>query len=79
MNNLLLAATLTIGLISCSKECESVNPICKETPPTQELCLAYFERWFYNEQTNNCEKISYSGCSIKGFETKIECQECGCN
>ena len=79
MKNILLAVIVTTSLISCTKECETTNPVCLETPPTSELCLAHFERWFYNDQTNTCEKISYSGCSVKGFETKEECKECDCN
>ena len=79
MKNFLLAVTFIVGLSSCTKECETINPVCKETPATDELCLAVFERWFYNEKTNNCEQLSYSGCSEYGFETKIECEECDCN
>ena len=75
----IIIVTVTTGLFSCTKECESTNPICKESPPTTEICLAVFERWFYNEETNSCEQKSYSGCSEYGFETKVECEECECN
>lgn len=65
---------------SCDKgnECENVNPVCSETPATDEICAAYFTRWFYNEETNSCEQIGYSGCEAYGFETKEECENCGC-
>ncbi len=79
MKNFLLAITLTLGLSSCSKECETTNPVCNESAPTAEICLAVFQRWFYNEETNSCEQITYSGCSEYGFETKAACQECECN
>lgn len=73
---------IAIALFSACKEdeCESIdNPICNETPPTNEECLAYFNPWFYNGETNTCEQISYSGCSAKGFETKAACETCKCN
>ena len=63
---------------SCKKECEINNPVCLETPPTDEVCQAYFERWFYNKGSDKCEMIGYSGCSQKGFESQGECENCGC-
>lgn len=68
----------TLGLISCSKDCEPKFATCSESPPTDEACQAYFNRWFYNKDKNNCEQIGYSGCSQKGFATKQECEECKC-
>ena len=62
----------------CSKDCEPVNTTCTERPPKDELCQAYFTRWFYNEDTNQCEEIGYSGCSQQGFETQKVCEECLC-
>jgi hypothetical protein len=69
---------LIIGLTSCSKECESQDTTCSETPPTNEICQAYFNRWFYDKENNKCEQIGYSGCSQKGFSTEQECEECKC-
>jgi len=69
---------LTLGLSNCSKDCESKIATCSETPPTDEFCTAYFERWFYNKGKNKCEQIGYSGCSQKGFATQQECEECKC-
>jgi hypothetical protein len=67
-------------LISCSKDCAPSNSsICAETAPTNEMCLAYFQRWFYNPESNQCEQISYSGCSQRGFATENECNECICH
>jgi len=73
--SLIVGATLTI---SCTKDCEPVMATCLERPPTNELCDAYFNRWFYNQEENNCEQIGYSGCSQKGFASKQECEECLC-
>ena len=69
---------LTVGLTSCSKDCEPNLATCNETPPTNELCQAAFNRWFFNKEKNKCEQIGYSGCSQKGFATQQECEECKC-
>lgn len=80
-NNYLSATLLFVALMftNCSEECETTIATCKEKPPTNELCLAYFERWFYNADQNECEPIGYSGCSQWGFETEAECEACRCN
>lgn len=73
-------AVLGIAMIlfaSCKKsECVAVDERCNDTPPTQEMCTAHFERWFYNASTNTCVLVPYSGCSVKGFETEAECNSC---
>ena len=66
--------------VSCTKDCEpNTNELCKISPPTNEVCQAYFESWFYSKTRNTCEKIGYSGCSAKGFTTKSDCEICICN
>lgn len=70
---------IVLSLSNCKKECEPKAATCSEAPPTNELCLAYFSRWFYNSNTNKCELVGYSGCSQKGFETEQECEACLCN
>ncbi|MGK7390259.1 MAG: BPTI/Kunitz-type proteinase inhibitor domain-containing protein [Candidatus Cyclobacteriaceae bacterium M2_1C_046] len=57
----------------------NITSICNETPPTDEICTAYFTMWFYDKTTSACNQIGYSGCSKKGFETKKECESCKCN
>lgn len=79
MKSLLITIAFLTSMSACTKKCENLNPRCSEKEPTTELCLAVFERWFYNEKTNKCEQISYSGCSKLGFETKVECEECECH
>lgn len=79
---LLYLSFLLIALLllsACSKDCESDNAVCSHTPPTDELCSAAFQRWFYNADENTCEQIAYSGCSVWGFETLEACQECDCD
>jgi len=67
--------------VSCNKDNDSVNddPTCNETVPTDELCQAFFERWFYNSSTTTCEKIGYSGCGEYGFANKEDCESCECD
>jgi hypothetical protein len=72
---LLLFALL---LIQCTKDCDFKLATCAEVPPSNELCQAFFNRWFYNSETNSCERIAYSGCSSKGFDTIEDCEACLC-
>ncbi len=66
-------------LISCKdNECESNDPICSEIAPTNEVCAAFFERWFFDSSSSTCEKIGYSGCEEYGFATEAECLSCQC-
>ncbi len=58
--------------------CPSPQGICAEKLPQGETCTVYFERWFFDEESNKCIKISYSGCSSKGFETQQACEACKC-
>jgi hypothetical protein len=75
----IVISTIVFIIISCSKDCEPKLDTCNETPPTDELCQAAFQRWFFNKEENKCEQIGYSGCSQKGFETLEECEQCECN
>jgi hypothetical protein len=76
----LIIVALAIVAFSCDKTCKitSTDARCKETVPTNEMCQAYFQRWFFNAATNECELKAYSGCSEKGFATQGECETCGC-
>ena len=73
-----IVSVLIVVLISCSKDCAPKLATCSEIPPTNELCQAYFKRWFYDKNKNKCEQSGYSGCSQKGFATQQECEECKC-
>jgi hypothetical protein len=74
-----LFLVVALGLTNCSKDCETKIATCNETPPTDELCDAFFNRWFYDKEKNSCEQIAYSGCSQKGFATERECEACKCD
>ncbi|RQO32173.1 hypothetical protein DBR32_00735 [Taibaiella sp. KBW10] len=75
---LIILACVLIGLSACSKKCATEGAACEDTVPTNELCKAYFQRWFYNPQTNSCELKGYSGCSAKGFASEAACSTCAC-
>lgn len=79
-NQLFIIFLLLIFSLSCekNKDCGNNDAACTETPPTDEICTASFLRWFYNEESNSCEQIGYSGCEAYGFETKDECEDCLC-
>ena len=64
--------------ISCKEVCDNQVAACQDSPVVNGGCQAYFETWFFNENTNDCAEFGYSGCSAKGFETLEECQECQC-
>jgi len=81
MRKLSLYLLLTAALFSnaCQKNCDNKPTTCSERPPTNEACLAYFQRWFYNAGNNTCELISYSGCGQYGSATQADCEACLCD
>lgn len=79
MKKLILVTSLGILSYSCSEKCDPILDACSHIAPTDEACLAVFERWFYNSESNECEKIVYSGCSQWGFESEVACQDCLCD
>lgn len=72
---------LSFGFLNaaCKKACDNKPAPCSERPPNNEACAAYFERWFYNAGTNQCELLAYSGCGAYGFATEADCQACLCD
>jgi hypothetical protein len=69
-----------LAFLSACKDDDCVQENkCSDKPPTDELCLAAFQTWFYNPETSECEQKSYSGCNSYGFETEEECKKCDCN
>ncbi len=75
----LLIIIASLFVLGCSKTCDNQEkPGCQDTPPTDELCLAYFTRWFYNSDSNSCEEIGYGGCNEWGFDNRQECEACRC-
>mgnify|MGYP000740085021 CR=1 FL=1 len=76
-----IIARCTFALFGCNNSNGEKAPAyatCSEKPDTGITCQAYFTTWFYDETTGKCEKIGYSGCEPKGFETEEECKECDC-
>lgn len=80
MNKTYLLSAIALAALlfaSCGEDCENLNnPSCEDAVPTDELCEAYFERWFYDTETQSCVEIGYSGCNEYGFATQAECEEC---
>jgi hypothetical protein len=79
MKQIVVLICILLSFVSCKKDCETKNVTCEETVPVNEACLAFFTRWFYDEASNSCKQIGYSGCSQKGFVTQQECEICLCN
>ena len=77
---MIFCLTFSLFFVACNKECQVDNPpaACSDIASTDEHCLAYFERWFYDSSKNTCKKIGYSGCNQVGFATELECQSCVC-
>jgi hypothetical protein len=78
MVRMILFIVMIIIITSCT-ECEPADAVCNQTAPANELCAAYFQRWFYDKKKNVCIQIGYSGCSQYGFATKPDCEVCRCD
>ena len=78
--NIVIGIILGSFLFSCNKNCPNIeNETCQDQPPSSEVtCLASFETWFYNEDSNKCELKGYSGCHALGFATEQVCHSCKC-
>ncbi|NNE28459.1 MAG: hypothetical protein HKN16_02405 [Saprospiraceae bacterium] len=77
---ILLSFCCFVFFPACDKDCDvNPDPVCLETPPTNEACLAFFTSWFYDQDNDECYEEGYSGCSQRGFATLEECQNCLCN
>ncbi|KAL5008286.1 hypothetical protein ScPMuIL_013867 [Solemya velum] len=65
------------------EECESTcsrQKVCVAAPPVEVVCLAYFPRWRYNEQSSACEEFVYGGCggNANNFISEEACnRKCG--
>lgn len=78
-SKILFGFLVALVMLACNKpKCDHQPNTCADRVPQDELCQAYFTRWFYDDSSNKCEEIGYSGCSQKGFATKAECEECKC-
>lgn len=65
---------------SCEKDCDaSKATVCEERVPANETCKTKFKRWFYDEGSNTCQIVEYTGCSQRGYATEGECQICVCD
>jgi len=60
------------SLEECQGHCENVCDL----PKIDSVCRAYFPKWFFNKETNNCADFIYGGCNGNGnnFESKEKCE-----
>jgi len=80
MKNLIVLAIMISVFVACGDNCEDTAPVaCSDIVPMDEACQAFFTRWFYDAETESCERIGYSGCNQVGFETESACKACACN
>jgi hypothetical protein len=73
-----LSTLAIMAIVGCSEDCPEAVGACQHIPPTDEACLAYFRRWFFDVESNGCTQTGYSGCNVYGFATEAECTECAC-
>ena len=74
-------AIFSFAISACQDEpCKDAPSFakCSERPDTGAVCQAYFQTWFYNQNTGKSSLVGYSGCEPKGFETKEESEKCAC-
>ena len=47
-----------------------------EAPPETGLCKAYFRRWYYDAESNECKTFIYGGCGGNGnnYRNKEDCE-----
>lgn len=70
---LLTAASL---VLSCG---DKKPEACNLTPDAGD-CLAAIPRYYYNQQTGQCEMFIWGGCGgVVPFETLQECEACECH
>lgn len=55
--------------------CECAENVC-DLPKEGGYCRASFPRWYYNSETEQCEKFTFGGCGGNGnnFHSKAQCQ-----
>ncbi len=79
---LLLPVVILLSLVSCEKSSTTTeNRNCKacELMPEVGPCNAAFVRYFYNQETKECDSFIWGGCSgVVPFESLDECKLC-CN
>jgi len=80
MKRYLFIGVLMLTFSSCKRECmKNQEAACLEQAPDGTTCMAYWESWVYNPETDNCEFKGYSGCSPIGFDTEAACEDCECH
>jgi hypothetical protein len=66
-------------LSSCHPDCLDCFVDC-HLEPDPGICLAYFPKYYFSQETGQCEQFIWGGCGgVVPFDTLEECQACGCN
>lgn len=67
-------------LSACDKTCDaSKESVCEAYVPANESCQTTYSKWFYDEGSNTCQLVTYTGCTQRGFESEAACQVCICD
>ena len=68
-----IAIIVSISLSACEKK-EQCN-----LKPEAGNCYAIFTKYYFDHSTKKCETFIWGGCDgVVPFETKEECEKCGC-
>jgi hypothetical protein len=68
-----IAILVSFAISACQKE-----NICSLKPEIGP-CFAIFTKYYFDHSTNKCEEFTWGGCDgVVPFETKVECEMCGC-
>ncbi|KAL9972345.1 hypothetical protein ACROYT_G018630 [Oculina patagonica] len=73
-----LFSVLLISAVNSREDEEEfdASDICK-LKPESGMCMAYFQKWYFNTSVNQCMTFVYGGCRGNGnrFDSKKECEK----
>ena len=72
-----LLSILAIVVLSCeSNDLQPANERCS-LEPDPGLCLAAFQRYYYDKTEGKCKTFTWGGCGgVVPFDTLEECEAC---
>jgi|GEM_PF-727282 len=77
---LTLLSVIAIGFLSCDNDDEMNvcnKPEACTLSPDPGPCEAYIPKYFYNQETEQCEEFIWGGCDgVVPFDTMEECEVC---
>lgn len=73
LQKILIAFIFSMSLSACQKQ-----DLCSLKPEIG-TCRAIFTKYYFDHSTKKCEAFIWGGCGgVVPFETKEECEMCGC-